>query len=103
MMDEVGAQVISLAAQAGAALTIASSPAAASAVRPGPWVWVTSVIVAPLLRALSRHGGWSGSGGGRTRPPTRGVADRAGLVLMFIRLRLARGGRNDRGPGNRAP
>src|SRR3954454_8692019 len=49
MMDEAGLQVISLAAQAGAAaLPIASSPAAASAARPGPWVWTVSVIIAPL-------------------------------------------------------
>src|SRR4051794_4755267 len=75
MMDEVGFQVILLAAQAGAAaLTIASSPAAASAARPGPWVWMVSVIIAPLSRAPARHGGWSGSGGGRGQPPTRGVA-----------------------------
>src|SRR3954451_15409833 len=74
MMDEAGLQVISLAAQAGAAaLTIASSPAAASATRPGPWVWRVSVIIAPPLRAPPRHGGWSGSGGGRPQPPTRGV------------------------------
>src|SRR4051794_27398524 len=74
MMDEAGLQVISLAAQAGAAaLTIANSPAAASAARPGPWVWMGPVIIAPPLRALPRHRGWSGSGGGRTQPPTRGV------------------------------
>src|SRR3954447_528091 len=63
MMDEVGAQVISLAAQAGAAaLTIASNPAAASAARPGPWVWMVSVIIAPPLRAPPRYGELVGLG-----------------------------------------
>src|SRR4051812_4851532 len=87
MMDEAGLQVISLAAQAGAAaLTIASSPAAASAARPGPWVWMVPVIIAPLSRAPPRHGatppdpsphsrhrtGRRTFGPGRTRPPGAG-------------------------------
>src|SRR5690242_3715070 len=99
IMDEVEAQVILLAAQAGAAaLTIASSPAAASAARPGPWAWMVSVIVAPLLRAPPRHGGWLGSGGGGTRPQTRGVTDRAGHLLEVDELRSTRVYCNHPGP-----
>src|SRR3954468_18606462 len=79
MMDEAGLQVISLAAQAGAAaLTIASSPAAASAGRPGAWVWMVSFIIAPPLRAPPRHGaGRARVAGGRG---LRRAADRAAPV-----------------------
>src|SRR3954447_22079493 len=104
MMDEVGAQVISLAAQAGAAaLTIASNPAAASAARPGPWVWMVSVIVAPLLRAPPRHEGWSGSGGGRTRLPTRDIAGRAGLFFDVCQITPGAGRPQRSGPGSHTP
>src|SRR4051812_4713474 len=103
MMDEAGAQVISLAAQAGAAaLAIASSPAAASAARPGAWVWMVSFIIAPPLRAPPRHGGWSGSGGGRARPPTRGIAS-ASSSLDVYQVTLGAGQSQRSNSGNHAP
>src|SRR5689334_21611267 len=55
----------------------------------------------PSRRAPSRHGGWSGSGGGRTRPPTRGGSCRADLPRTAVKLPLARGVRNDPRSGGR--
>src|SRR4051812_46571833 len=98
-MVEAGLQVISLAAQAGAAaLTIASSPAAASAARPGPWVWMVSVIIAPLSRAPPRHGaGRARVAGGRGFRRAASPARRSFLDVCQLTLDAGQSQRSDSG------
>src|SRR3954451_16141492 len=74
-----------LPAQAGV-IAASSSPAAASKAHPhgGPLSRLRfSAMLVPPPRARPRHGGWSGSGDGRTRLPARGIAGRADLFDVY--------------------